>query len=53
MGSDPSTFTFVETLADRAALDAHFATLYVAKLFERLPILVKQQYIGLHRRVFT
>jgi quinol monooxygenase YgiN len=50
---DPSTFTFVETFADRAAFDAHCATPYVAKLFELLPILVKQQYIGLHRRVFT
>lgn len=48
---DPSTFTFVETFANRAGFDAHCATPYVAKLFEMLPILVKEQYIGLHKRV--
>jgi quinol monooxygenase YgiN len=48
---DPSTFTFVETFADQAGFEAHCATPYVAKLFELLPILVKEQYIGLHKRV--
>lgn len=48
---DPATFTFVETFADQAGFDAHCATPYVAKLFEMLPILVKEQYIGLHKRV--
>lgn len=48
---DPSTFTFVETFADKAGFDAHCATPYVAKLFELLPILVGEQYIGLHKRV--
>lgn len=49
--NDPSTFTFVETFADQAGFDAHCATPYVAKLFEMLPILVKEQYIGLHKRI--
>jgi quinol monooxygenase YgiN len=48
---DPSTFTFVETFADQAAFEAHCATPYVAKLFELLPILVQEQYIGLHKRI--
>lgn len=50
--SDPATFTFVETFADRAAFEAHCATPYVAKLFELLPELVGEQYIGIHERVF-
>lgn len=48
---DPSTFTFVEAFADRASFDAHCATPYVENLFEVLPNLVKEQYVGLHKRV--
>jgi len=49
--SDPATFTFVETFANQAGFEAHCATPYVARLFEVLPVLVKDQYIGLHKRV--
>jgi quinol monooxygenase YgiN len=49
--NDPSTFTFVETFANQAGFDAHCATPYVARLFELLPILVQEKYIGLHKRV--
>ncbi len=46
---DPGTFTFVETFADREAFDAHCSMPYIGKLFEKLPLLVEKQYIGLHR----
>jgi quinol monooxygenase YgiN len=48
---DPSTFTFVETFADKAGFDVDCATPYVKNLFEALPIPVKEQYIGLHKRI--
>jgi quinol monooxygenase YgiN len=48
---DPATFSFVETFADRQGFEAHCKMPYIDKLFETLPVLVGQQYIGLHKRV--
>jgi quinol monooxygenase YgiN len=48
---DPSTFSFVETFADRAGFDAHCRMPYIEKLFEALKLLVAEQYIGLHRQI--
>lgn len=48
---DSSTFTFVETFADKGGFDAHCATPYVARLFELLPVLAGEQYIGVHKRI--
>jgi quinol monooxygenase YgiN len=49
--NDPATFSFVETFADRHGFDAHCKMPYIEKLFEILPVLVGEQYIGLHQRV--
>ncbi len=49
--NDPATFSFVETFADRHGFDAHCKMPYIDKLFEMLPVLVGEQYIGLHQRV--
>jgi quinol monooxygenase YgiN len=48
---DTATFSFVETFADRQGFDAHCKMPYIDKLFETLPVLVGEQYIGLHKRV--
>jgi quinol monooxygenase YgiN len=48
---DFSTFSLVEMFADRQAFDAHCDQPYIHALFEVLPALVDQQYIGLHRQV--
>ena len=49
--NDPATFSFVETFADRQGFDAHCTMPYIDRLFETLPVLVGQQYIGLHKQV--
>jgi quinol monooxygenase YgiN len=48
---DPATFSFVETFAGRQGFDAHCKMPYIDRLFETLPVLVGEQYIGLHKRV--
>lgn len=49
--NDPATFSFVETFADRQGFDAHCKMPYIDRLFETLPVLVGEQYIGLHKRL--
>ena len=48
---DPTTFSFVETFADRQGFDAHCKMPYIDTLFATLPVLVAKQYIGLHRPI--
>jgi len=48
---DPATFSFVETFADRGGFDAHCKMPYIGQLFETLPRLAGEQYIGLHKRL--
>jgi quinol monooxygenase YgiN len=48
---DPATFSFVESFADRQGFDAHCKMPYIDRLFEALPVLVGEQYIGLHKQV--